>query len=126
MPETYRRVSGATSSWNTNAGVAAGSIVLPGVTVGVNACVGAMTVVTRDVPDHAFVVGVRLDGSPERDPDKYKELMAAFWKSTNLGVDRDCHRPGPSGRCAIPAIRTGGTDAGVIVATGKNAILRPL
>ncbi|HLF27248.1 MAG TPA: acyltransferase [Anaerolineae bacterium] len=39
------------------ASIGAGSIVLPNVTVGRFALVGAGSVVTRDVPDHAIVVG---------------------------------------------------------------------
>jgi UDP-2-acetamido-3-amino-2,3-dideoxy-glucuronate N-acetyltransferase len=37
--------------------VGGGSVLLPGVTVGVNALVGAGSVVTKDVPDGAIVVG---------------------------------------------------------------------
>ena len=37
--------------------VGAGSVLLPGVTIGANALVGAGTVVTRDVPDGAIVAG---------------------------------------------------------------------
>jgi acetyltransferase-like isoleucine patch superfamily enzyme len=37
--------------------VGGGAVLLPGVTVGENAFVGAGTVVTKDVPDHAVVVG---------------------------------------------------------------------
>ncbi len=40
------------------ASLGAGSIVLPGVTVGIFAMVGAGSVVTRDVPDHGIVLGV--------------------------------------------------------------------
>lgn len=39
------------------ASLGAGSIVLPGVTVGEFALVGSGAVVTRDVPDHALVMG---------------------------------------------------------------------
>jgi acetyltransferase-like isoleucine patch superfamily enzyme len=41
-----------------NACVFAGAIVLPGVTIGENAVVGAGAVVTHDVPDNVVVVGV--------------------------------------------------------------------
>jgi UDP-2-acetamido-3-amino-2,3-dideoxy-glucuronate N-acetyltransferase len=37
--------------------VGGGSVLLPGVTIGENALVGAGSVVTRDVPDRAIVVG---------------------------------------------------------------------
>jgi UDP-2-acetamido-3-amino-2,3-dideoxy-glucuronate N-acetyltransferase len=37
--------------------VGGGSVLLPGVTIGENALVGAGSVVTRDVPDRAIVIG---------------------------------------------------------------------
>ncbi len=37
--------------------VGGGSVLLPGITIGVNALVGAGSVVTRDVPDFAIVAG---------------------------------------------------------------------
>jgi acetyltransferase-like isoleucine patch superfamily enzyme len=37
--------------------VGGGSVLLPGVTIGANALVGAGSVVTRDVPARAIVVG---------------------------------------------------------------------
>ena len=40
-----------------NCWVGAGSTILPGVTIGENAVVGAASVVTKDVPDNAIVVG---------------------------------------------------------------------
>lgn len=45
--------------------VGGGSVLLPGVTIGVNALVGAGSVVTRDVPDGAIVAGnpARILGS---------------------------------------------------------------
>lgn len=41
-----------------NAWIGAGATILPGVTVGENAIVGAGSLVTKDVPDNATVVGV--------------------------------------------------------------------
>jgi UDP-2-acetamido-3-amino-2,3-dideoxy-glucuronate N-acetyltransferase len=38
--------------------IGSNATILPGVTIGENAIVGAGAVVTRDVPDHAIVVGV--------------------------------------------------------------------
>lgn len=40
-----------------NAWIGAGVTILPGVTIGENAIVGAASVVTKDVPDNAIVVG---------------------------------------------------------------------
>lgn len=40
-----------------NSWIGAGSTILPGVTVGENAVVGAASVVTKDVPDNAIVAG---------------------------------------------------------------------
>lgn len=39
------------------ASIGAGAVILPGLTIGEGAMVGAGAVVTRDVPDHALVVG---------------------------------------------------------------------
>lgn len=39
------------------ASIGAGSVILPGITIGRFALIGAGSVVTRDVPDHALVVG---------------------------------------------------------------------
>ena len=41
-----------------NAQIGIGSIIMPGVTVGVSAIVGAGSVVTKDVPDYTCVAGV--------------------------------------------------------------------
>ena len=40
-----------------NCWIGAGASILPGVTVGINAVVGAASVVTKDVPDNAIVAG---------------------------------------------------------------------
>jgi UDP-2-acetamido-3-amino-2,3-dideoxy-glucuronate N-acetyltransferase len=37
--------------------IGGGSVLCPGITIGENALVGAGSVVTRDVPDHAIVMG---------------------------------------------------------------------
>lgn len=39
------------------ASIGAGAVILPGITIGEGAMIGAGAVVTRDVPDHALVVG---------------------------------------------------------------------
>jgi UDP-2-acetamido-3-amino-2,3-dideoxy-glucuronate N-acetyltransferase len=40
------------------ASIGSNATILPGITIGENAIIGAGAVVTRDVPDHAIVVGV--------------------------------------------------------------------
>ncbi len=62
MPEVARRYA-ATANWlrqtkvGRGASLGAGAIVLPGVVIGKFAMIGAGSVVTRDVADHALVVG---------------------------------------------------------------------
>jgi acetyltransferase-like isoleucine patch superfamily enzyme len=41
-----------------NAKIGAHSVIMPGVTIGMNAVVGAISFVTKDVPDDAVVAGV--------------------------------------------------------------------
>lgn len=62
------------------ASVGAGSVILPGITIGTFALVGAGSVVTRDVPDHALVVGnpARIAGYACRCGHNFKDLHAAL------------------------------------------------
>jgi acetyltransferase-like isoleucine patch superfamily enzyme len=55
----------ADSDWNVvttrvrrRASIGSNATILPGITIGEGAMIGAGAVVTRDVPDHAIVVGV--------------------------------------------------------------------
>jgi galactoside O-acetyltransferase len=57
VPAKYRKLREGDIILRSSAGVAAGSIVLPGVSIGVNACVGAMIVVSRDIPDNGLLAG---------------------------------------------------------------------
>lgn len=57
-PELRRYVYGKPIHIKKNAWLGAGATVLPGVTIGENAVVGAGAVVTSDVPDNAVVGGV--------------------------------------------------------------------
>lgn len=57
-PELRHRLSVRPVVVRRNAWIGAGAILLPGVTVGENAIVGAGSVVTRDVPDNGIVAGV--------------------------------------------------------------------
>jgi acetyltransferase-like isoleucine patch superfamily enzyme len=51
--------------------IGAGATVVPGVTIGKHAVVGAASVVTKDVPDYAVVVGNPAKVVKELDPDKF-------------------------------------------------------
>ena len=51
--------------------IGAGATILPGVRVGKHAIVGAMSVVTKDVPDYGVVVGNPAKIVKELDPEKF-------------------------------------------------------
>ncbi|MGI5097513.1 acyltransferase [Treponema socranskii] len=53
--------------------IGAGATILPGVCVGKHAVVGAGSVVTKDVPDYAVVVGSPARIIKTLDADKFKE-----------------------------------------------------
>jgi acetyltransferase-like isoleucine patch superfamily enzyme len=81
IPMRFRQVKTGGIVLRVNAGVASGSIVLPGVTVGTNACVGALTVVTKNVPDHALVAGNPAREIKCRDEKLYQQLIMEFRES---------------------------------------------
>ena len=56
-PITRHNVMASPILIRRNAWIGGGAIILPGVTIGENAIVGAGSVVTKDVPDNAIVVG---------------------------------------------------------------------
>ena len=74
----------------TGASIGAGAVILPGVTIGWWAMIGAGAVVTRDVPDHGLVTGnpayltgyVCQCGHPLAD-------AGGFWRCTNCGREHD-------------------------------------
>ena len=55
-----------------SAWIGAGATILPGVCIGKHAIVGAMSVVTRDVPDYAVVVGSPAKVVKELDKTKFE------------------------------------------------------
>ncbi len=57
VPEEYTRVSVAPVALRRHSLVGCGSVVLPGVTLGEGAAVGALTLVRKDVPAFAVVAG---------------------------------------------------------------------
>lgn len=56
-----------------NVWIGANVTILPGVTIGENAIVGAASVVTKDVPDNAVVVGNPARVIKYQDPEKFKK-----------------------------------------------------
>ncbi len=56
-----------------NVWIGANVTILPGVTIGENAIVGACSVVTKDVPDNAVVVGNPARVIKTLDPEKFKK-----------------------------------------------------
>lgn len=60
--DLYPKVSGEWRLVSTRvkkgASIGAGSVILPGVTIGENALIGAGSVVVKDVPDNAVVIGL--------------------------------------------------------------------
>jgi galactoside O-acetyltransferase len=80
IPERYRKVTKGDVTLRINAGVGAGSVVLPGVTIGFNARVGALTVVGKDVPDHELIAGNSPRRVRRRPATLYRELIDRFQK----------------------------------------------
>jgi UDP-2-acetamido-3-amino-2,3-dideoxy-glucuronate N-acetyltransferase len=83
------------------ASIGAGSIVVPGVTIGCWAMVGAGSLVTRDVPDQALVIGspARLAGyvcKCGRPLERDESAGAGVWRCPACGA-----------ACSLPADRTG-------------------
>lgn len=57
VPIEYRNVTEAPVRLRRHAVVGAGSVILPGVEIGIGAAVGALTLVRKSVPDFAIVIG---------------------------------------------------------------------
>jgi dTDP-4-amino-4,6-dideoxy-D-glucose acyltransferase len=67
VPDDLRNVTSAPVVIEEHAIVGAGSVILPGITIGKGAAVGALTLVRKDVPPFAIVVGSRGEVIGERD-----------------------------------------------------------
>jgi acetyltransferase-like isoleucine patch superfamily enzyme len=78
------------------ASLGARSVVLPDLTIGAYAAVGAGAVVTRDVPSHALVVGTpaQLAGWVCRCGAPLKEDQTAAWRCQQCGEFFDEHKAG--------------------------------
>jgi galactoside O-acetyltransferase len=69
IPEQYRGATDAPVVVHAHALIGAGSIVLPGVTIGESACVGAASVVKADVASFNIVAGVPVRSIGRRRPE---------------------------------------------------------
>ncbi|MBP7613013.1 MAG: acyltransferase [Paludibacter sp.] len=58
IPAEFVNVSGATVSFRKHSIVAAGSIILPGVCMHEGACLGAMSLLKKDIPEWTIYAGV--------------------------------------------------------------------
>ena len=67
VPDDLRNVTSAPVLLGEHVIVGAGSVILPGVTIGQGAAVGALTLVRKDVPPFAIVAGPRGEVIGERD-----------------------------------------------------------
>jgi acetyltransferase-like isoleucine patch superfamily enzyme len=74
IPEKYRKVRGGDVILGRHALIGAGSIVLPGVTIGEGAAVGALSLVRKDVPALAIVAGNPLRTLGQRNGDRLRQL----------------------------------------------------
>jgi len=69
IPEQYRGATDAPVIVQAHALIGAGCIVLPGVTIGESACVGAASIVKVDVAEFDMVAGVPARSIGKRQPD---------------------------------------------------------
>lgn len=69
VPMKYRNVISGHVLIKKHALVGAGSVILPGVTIGTGAAVGSMSLVNKDVPDWTIVVGIPAKPLKERKKD---------------------------------------------------------
>lgn len=80
--QTYRRVVIGNDVW-----IGANSVIMPGVTIGDGAVVGAGAVVTKDVPAYAIVVGVPAKIVKYRfSEDVVRTLLELKWWNLDRGV----------------------------------------
>ena len=80
VPNKYRNVHGGDITLGRHGLIGAGSIVLPGVSIGEGAAVGAMSLVRKDVPPYAIVAGNPLRTLGHRSEDRLRQLELEFMR----------------------------------------------
>lgn len=76
VPDAYKSVTGAPVTIGRHAIIGAGSVVLPGVTLGIGSAVGALSLVREDVADGTVAAGVPAKPIGRRDVGRLLELEA--------------------------------------------------
>ncbi|MGH3369493.1 MAG: acyltransferase [Nocardioidaceae bacterium] len=78
VPDEFRKVTAAEVVVRKHAVVGAGSVVLPGVTIGSGAAVGALSLVNRDVPELTVVGGVPARAIGVRNGERLAQMEAGL------------------------------------------------
>ncbi|HEY8542085.1 MAG TPA: acyltransferase [Pseudothermotoga sp.] len=84
VPEKYRKVEEAKVLIKKHAIVGTGTTILPGVTIGEGASIGAMSLVTKDIPEWMIAVGIPAKPVNERKKDllELEKMLVEELKST--------------------------------------------
>ncbi|HYJ87937.1 MAG TPA: hypothetical protein VEW46_17865 [Pyrinomonadaceae bacterium] len=77
VPDEYRKVTSAPVIVGRHVVIGAGSVVLPGVTISEGACVGALSLVKRDVPAFSIIAGSKGEVVGQR-KQEFLKLEEAF------------------------------------------------
>jgi galactoside O-acetyltransferase len=95
IPEAYRGATNAPVMLQPHALIGAGSIILPGVTIGESACVGAASLVTADVAAFEIVAGVPARAIGRRRPE-HRALAERLLREEAVWLTAGPGRPGTS------------------------------
>jgi len=78
VPEEFKRVTCAPVVLEKHVIIGCGSIIMPGVTLGVGAAVGALSFVNKDVPEFHIVGGTPIRTLGIRNKDRLMEMEGLF------------------------------------------------
>ena len=83
VPENFKRVTCAPVVLEKHAIIGCGSIIMPGVTLGIGAAVGAQSFVNKDVPEFTIVGGTPIKTIGQRNKNKLLEMERLFISKMN-------------------------------------------